>query len=321
MKRLQNRIAESYLTLPIAVVYCCVVWLIAILHNTTAAVHSETLAIHWPEIVCFAVSVYIIVELNNSNILIRVRSRMVASTFIFLSCMLVSGFQSLQAGICQICIITMLQLLFHTYQNNSLPGLTYYAFLCLGGCSLIYVEYLYYIPLLWILMASRLQSLSLRTLLASVFGILTPYWLISIWLFYQNDFTPLAEHLKDFGTFTFPADYLSLSLDQWLVFAFLTVTSIAGIIHFWMYSYEDKIRIRQLYGFLTTMTLITLLFIALQPQFYHLFIRVAIVCSSVLIAHLLTLTSTRFTNIMFFVIIGICICITAVNLWMYFLSF
>lgn len=321
MKRLQNRIAESVLTLPIAVGYCCVVWLIAILHNATAAVRSETLAIDWPEIVCFAASVYVIIELNNSNVLIRVRSRMVACTFIFLSCMLVSGFHSLLAGFCQLSFITMLLLLFHTYQDRDTAGLTYYAFLCLGVSSLAYSEYLYFTPLLWVLMASRLQSLSLRTLLASVFGILTPYWLTSIWLFYINDFTPLANHLSGLGTFTFPADYQSVSLEQWLVFAFLTVTSFASIIHFWMFSYEEKIRIRQLYGFLTAVTLVTLLFIALQPHFYDMFIRVSLVCSSVLIAHLLTLTSTRFTNIMFFVIVGTCVCITIANLWMYSLSF
>ena len=321
MKRLQNRIAESSLTLPIAAIYCCVVWLIAILHNTSASAHSATLAIHWPEMACFALSAYIIVELNNSNMLIRVRSRMVASTFIFLSCMLVSGFQSLSAGITQICIITMLLILFHTYQNRDAAGHVYYAFLCLGLSSLIYAEYLYYVPLLWVLMASRLQSLSLRTFLASVFGILTPYWLISIWLFIQNDFTPLAVHLSGLFSFVIPANYHSLSLEQWLVFAFLLITSIAGIVHCWIYSYEDKIRIRQLYGFLTAITLITLLYIALQPLHYFLFIRVAIIGSSVLLAHFLTLTSSRLTNILFFVILGICISITAVNLWMYFLNF
>lgn len=321
MKRLQNRIAESYLTLPIAIVYCCVVWLIAILQNTSAAVHSETLVIHWPEMVCFAVSTYVVVELNNSNVLLRVRSRMVASTFIFLSCMYVSGFHSLLGGISQICFITMLLLLFHTYQNRELAGLTYYAFLCLGLCSMLYVEYLYYVPLLWVLMISRLQSLSLRTLMASVFGVLTPYWLASIWLFYLNDFTPMAEHLADFGNFVFPANYQAISLEQWLIYAFLIVTSIAGIVHFWMYSYEDKIRIRQLYGFLIAMTLITLIYIALQPHQYHIFIRIAIMCCSPIIAHFMTLTSTRLTNILFFVIIGICICITAINLWMHFLSF
>lgn len=321
MKRLQNRIAESYLTLPIAAVYSVAIWLIAFLHNTSKAVQSPTLAIHWPEMACFVISVYVIVELNNSNMLLRVRSRMVASTFIFLSCMLVSGFQSLLVGISQICFITTILLLFHTYQNRSSAGQTYYAFLCLGLSSLIYAEYLYYIPLLWVLMTTRLQSLSPRTLAASVFGILTPYWLASIWLFYLDDFTPMTEHLADFGNFVFPADYQAVSIEQWLIYAFLTVTSIAGIIHFWMYSYEDKIRIRQLYGFLIAMSLATLIYIALQPHQYHIFIRMAIVCCSPIIAHFLTLTSTRLTNILFFVIIGACICITAINLWMYFLNF
>ena len=269
MKRLQNKIAESSLILPIALVYAVGIWLIALLNNETAAQHDPTLAIQLPEMVCLGASAYMMVELSNSNALIRVRSRMVTTTFLLLSCMYVSGFQSLLGNLGQLCFIATILILFNTYQDNQSAGKTYYAFLCLGCGSLLYAEYLYYVPLLWILMISRLQSLSWRTFIASILGIITPYWFVSLWLFYIWDFTPLTDHLSDLNSFIFPANYLSVTLEQLLVYIFLLAISITGIIHFWQYSYEDKIHIRQLFGFFTVINLLTLLFIALQPHQYN----------------------------------------------------
>lgn len=321
MKRLQNRIAESSTILPIALVYAVCIWLIAVFNNNAAAHHDPTLAIQLPEMACFVASAYLMVELSNSNALIRVRSRMVTTTFIFLSCMFVSGFQSLLGHMGQLGFIATILLLFNTYQDSQAAGKTYYAFLCLGCSSLLYAEYLYYVPLLWILMLSRLQSLSWRTLAASILGIITPYWFVSLWLFYTWDFTPLTNHLSDLNSFIFPADYLAITIEQLLVYIFLMAISITGIIHFWQYSYEDKIHIRQLFGFFIAINLFTLLFIALQPHQFNAFIRIAIISASPIVAHFLTLTNSRITNIAFFAILSACIIITFTNLWMLFLNF
>ena len=209
-------------------------------------------------------------------------------------------------------------ILFSTYQDQQAAGKTYYAFLALGCSSLLYAEYLYYVPLLWVLMISRLNSLSWRTLVASILGIITPYWFVSLWLFYIWDFTPLTDHLSDLNSFVLPANYLAVTLEQLLVYIFLAVVSITGIIHFWQYSYEDKIHIRQLFGFFIAVNLLTLLFIALQPQQFNAFIRIVIICASPIVAHFMTLTHSRITNIAFFVILSTCIIITFINLWMHF---
>ena len=314
MKRLQNRIAESGLTLPIAVVYAICVWAIVMFVGSLSV-------FSWPQAVCYIASTYMMVEINNSNALLRVRSRMVATTFLFLSCMYVSGFHSLIDNLGQVGFIATILLLFTTYQEKDSSGKTYYAFLFLAASSLLYAEYLYYVPLLWILMISRLQSFSWRTFIASILGVITPYWFVSLWLFYIWDFTPLTRHLSDLDTFIFPADYLAVTTEQWLVFVFIIIISIAGIIHFWKYSYEDKIHIRQLFGFFIAINLLTLLFIAIQPHLYNALIRIAIISASPIAAHFLTLTSSKLSNIAFFVILTLCILITAANTWMPFLNF
>lgn len=311
MKRLQNRIAESGTTLPIAAVYAIGIWAIAMFGG------SPTL-FAWPQMACYAAASYMMVELNNSNALIRVRSGMVGATFIILSCLYVNGFQSLLGALGLVGIIATILQLFTTYQDKQAAGKTYYAFLALGCSSWLYAEYLYYVPILWILMISRLNSFSWRTMMASILGIITPYWFASLWLFYIWDFTPLTDHLSDLNSFVFPANYLAVTLEQVLVYVFLAAVSITGIIHFWQYSYEDKIHVRQLFGFFIAINLLTLLFIALQPQQFDAFIRIVIICTSPILAHFLTLTHSRITNIAFFVILSTCIIITFMNLWMHF---
>ena len=64
------------------------------------------------------------------------------------------------------------------------------------------------------------------------------------------------------------------------------------------------------------MILLILVYIALLPTYYDPMIRIALVCGSPIVAHFLTLTSTRITNIAFFVILAVCVAITVVNLWM-----
>lgn len=302
------------MTLPITAVYAICMWAIAIIGGSPSF-------FSWPQMACYVAASYMMVELNNSNALLRIRSRMVATTFIFLSCMYVSGFQSLLGGITLIGFIMTIILLFNTYQDNQATGKTFYAFLFLSLCSLVYLEYLYFIPLFWVLMVSRLQSLGWRTLAASIIGIITPYWFASLWFIFQWDFTPLVDHLSGLGHFVFPINYSSLSLEQIFIYLFLVIISGAGIIHFWQYSYEDKIRIRQLFGFFTAVNIATLIFIAFQPHQYDHLIRPAIVCTSPIVAHFFTLTSHRFTNIAFIVFLVTCIITTITNLWMLFLSF
>ena len=62
IKRLQNRISESKMALPITTFYGILVWMAAGLFHEG----------WWIQFALFALSTYLIVELNNSNALIRI---------------------------------------------------------------------------------------------------------------------------------------------------------------------------------------------------------------------------------------------------------
>lgn len=288
-KQLQNKIAESGLTLPVVAVYSFAVWLLE------GLVEEHW----WAQLACLATSAYLMVEMSNSNALLRVRSRMVSSVFLMLSTAGCFMFGSLSGGIAQLCFIATLSILFRTYQDKQTQGWAFYAFLCLSLASLVNVHILYLVPLLWLLMVTQLQSLGWRSWFASIIGLLTPYWFAAAWVLYKQDFALISAHFTPLSKFTFPYNYSELTISQLALFGFTVIVMLLGAIHFWNKSFEDKIRIRQLYGFFFIAGMMGVLLLALQPQHYDLLMRLIIVCASPLIAHFFVHTSTRFTNIVF----------------------
>jgi hypothetical protein len=305
MKRLQNRIAESGVVLPVMAVYGLVIWLVAglVTHNW------------WPQLACFALSAYSMVEMNNSFALLRVRSRMVSATFIALTCAMSFLFGSLSGALVQLFFIIALLLLLSTYQEPMSLGRIFYAFVFLGLASVFSVQTMVLIPLLWLLMATQLQSLSGRGLMASLIGLATPWWFICLWFIIQHDFTPLTEHFAALADFTpLSHAYAQVTQEQLLAWVLTAVLTLTGIIHFWRNSIDEKIRTRLLYGLFTWMSTACLLLTALQPQHFDPLMRMAVVCASPPIAHFLTLSSTRITNVAFFVIAAVTLAVTVVNL-------
>lgn len=270
----------------------------------------------WVQFALFAISVYLMVELNNISALIRVYSRMVSCSFIILICSACFLFPLTQGAIVQTMVIGALILLFMTYQDQQSPGFTYYAFILWSIATGASVHMLFYLPLLWLLMGTQLQSLSWRTLSASVLGILTPYWIYACWLVWQGDFTPLIAHFKQLDNLQVPLQFTTLDTGRIAVFVLLAVVSVIGTIHFIRQHHFDKIRIRQLYGFFIWMDLATVLFVVLQPQFYDVLIRIMFICTAPLIGHFLALTHTKITNIAFCILVVITLAVTGLNLWM-----
>ena len=83
----------------------------------------------WWQIGCFAVATYLMVQLNNANVLIRIFSRMVSSSFLALSCAACFLFPFLREAVMITCLTAFTLLFFYTYQDKKAVGLTYYAFL------------------------------------------------------------------------------------------------------------------------------------------------------------------------------------------------
>lgn len=322
IKRTQNRVAESRFTLPVVVAYSIAVWLASgLLIPAIPITSAELLRGAWVQFACFLISAYLMVELNNSNALIRIYSRTVSCSFIVLVCAGCFLFSSLGGAIVQLCMVAACIAAFHCYQNKLSMGWTYYAFLCVGLASAVFVQILFFVPLLWALMFFRLTSLSWRTYFASIVGLLTPYWFAVPVLFYQGSIDLLWQHFTALTEFQIPFDFRQVTVNELLLFIFVVALGITGTIHYWRQKSADGIRIRLLFGCFIQMWILTTVFIVLQPQHYDMLIRILIINVSPLIGHFLSLTYTRITNIAFYVICSVALLMTLFNLWMPSLTF
>lgn len=301
-KYLQNRIAESILTLPSAAVVTLLAWV-------AVGLFVHQLWIQLGSMVCTSL---VMIELSNSNVLLRVRSRMVTTTFLLLSTACSFLFSSLSGGIVSLCFVCSLYLLFHTYQAPSAVRPTYYAYLIVSLSSFFIVQTLYFVPLFWLLSLTQLQSLRFRTWMASLLGLVTPYWFIIPWLLYQKSFQPLTDHFYELWSFQEPFDFSLIGIQPLCSFIFINLLAIAALIHFLTHAFEDRIRVRQLYGFFIWTGFTASLVLIAQPQFYDLLLRIIIICASPLIAHFFTFTHSRFTNVLFIVSLTL---VTVLILW------
>lgn len=304
-KRLQNKVAESRLTLPATAAVAVAAWLLAGLVQGGM----------WAQFACFVVTAYLMVELNNSNALIMIYSRTVSCSFLLMACAACFTFHSLRGAVAEMCAAAAYIPLFRTYQDRQSPGWTFYAFLCLGIGSMAHIHILYYAPLALLLMAIRLSSLSWRTFAASLIGLATPYWFASVYFVYAGDIATAGAHFAQLWAFGRIADFSSWRLPHLLTLALVATLAVTGTAHYLRTSYNDKIRIRMFYGCFITANFATLVFLALQPQLFDLLIRMMIINTSPLIAHFIALTKTKATNMAFCAIVAATAMLTAYSLW------
>lgn len=303
-KRLQNRVAESRFAFPVTMLYALAVWMAA------GAISREL----YLQFFLFAVSTLMMVTLNNSNALIRIYSRMVSCSFVIMTCAATFMFSSTESAVVQTCFISFYLLLFRIYQDKRAPGIAFYSFLCLGVASLYFVQILYFMPFLWILMRANLMALSHKMFIASILGIIAPYWFATGYFFYIGQPEWILEHFALLGEFSplFCIDVIDTH--RICIFAIVFLMAIVGIVHYLRNSYLDKIRTRMLFEVFVTINLLAFVFIVLQPQHFDVLLPVIIVNTSCLYAHFISLTKTRFTNATFVIISLMVFALTVFNL-------
>ena len=305
IKRTQNRIAESRWALPICAAYTLLICIIS-------GLFAEGI---WVQLALTAVATLLMVELNNRNSLIRIYSRMVSCSFLVLTMMTPHKIESTEGCIVSMCFVAFYLALFHAYQDKKATGYVLWAFTAIGIASTVWIQILLFVPVLWVLTGTNILALSLRTFVASIMGILLPYWFISAYYIYMGDITPLVNHVVAITEFGHPFEFYNYSINDLLPLGFIALLAITGSIHFLRTSYMDKIRTRMIYEMFITMTIATMVLIIFQPQHANIATHMLIISTAPLIGHFLALTSTKITNIASLAIMATALVITALNLW------
>lgn len=297
--------ATSRLALPLMIIYSIVIWAAYIAADITL----------WPCLVIYVISTYLMVELNNRNTLMRQYSRMVSCSYMAMMLMCPWIMLSISTMAAQCCIIMVFTLLFMTYQDRSALGRKYWAYLFLGIACTIWSPLIYFLPLFWIGEASYLMSFSMRSWFASIFGVLTPLWVLAPiqmytgdynWLWAMADnFVPSEKTLSSFhDVSSFLPHELPLPAESICIIVFVIILMLTGLIHYFRQSYTDKIQVRMLYQFFSLIAIastVVLVLMAILPcetqPAVDILYATMLVCTAPLLAHYVTFSSSRLTNI------------------------
>lgn len=268
----------------------------------------------WLPFSLVALSVYLMAELNNRNALLRIRSRMVSCSFVFLSAMNILTISNWRVALVVFCFVSFIFLIFHTCQDDMAAGATFSAFIFIGIASLVWVNVLFLVPVLLFLMFRPLYGMSLRALSASVLGLIIPYWISSLYIIYMEDYGMAEAHFEALTDFSWLFRYEGVTLGMVINFVFLVVSGLFGAIHFMHNSYKDKIRVRLLFALFIITLLLLVAFIAIAPPLAEYLMPMLMVTVSPLIAHFFTFTNSRASNYTFIVWIVLAMAITVFSL-------
>jgi len=288
-KTFQNKVAASRYALPITATLAALVWVAVGLLVSNI----------WIQFAFTIFSTLLMVELNNHNSLMRTYSRMVSCSFLVLITMSALPAPSFKACIVTMCFIAFYLIVWNGYQDKRSAGWTFYAFFCIGLASMVFVQIGYFLPILWLMMTFFTNSFSPRTFVASLLGVISPYWFSAGYFAYTNNMDGLFNHLAGFIDYQDLFDYSQVTDHQVVNLVFLVILGICSSIHFIHTAYADKIRTRMIYETFIMVNFVSLAFIILQPQHILELGGIMIVNTSPLIAHFITYTKGKVTNIMF----------------------
>ena len=266
-----------------------------------------------------ALTSYVILETNNTYQVIRIRSRMVSSVWLFGAGCFITMHPFSPSLLAAFCLSVSLYLLFRTYQQPQATTDTFHVFLMLSFGSIVLPPVAFLAPFfLWYLIVF-MRSLSFRSFLAALIGLLLPFWFWGGWLLWQEDLSPLLSwrddllvyghmgvlgmisEIRESGVIVLTSLVENITPNDlidnapFILLAFLTLWT---TFYYLTNSYDDKIRTRMMMYIYLMQSWIILLFALITFQFMP-FIPLLLLSCTPLVAHYFTLRNTWLALIVF----------------------
>lgn len=305
--RLQNKVSGSVFTLPVCAVVALVLWFLPWFQKGE---HTLGFLEGWGKdgiidylvaTLVLLVTTCILMELNNRNVLLRIRSRMVSSVWLIAiaSVFIPHGFTV--SLIVTLCATAAYYLLFCTYQQRDSVISAFHYALFLGVGSILEPHLLVFLPMFLWHQIAFLRSISLRSFCAVLVGCLFPLCLWGGYWVLRDDYTAILVWWDRLVTYyeLDPDTYLGLSLQQVASWGLISLLSIVSLIHYLSTSYNDKIQVRMLLYILVVQFVVVDAYMALQPQHLDAAMPLLVLTGAPLIAHFFALTGSWFTNALF----------------------
>lgn len=326
-RRFQNEVATGKLTLPVTIITSTILWIVMFFLKPTPKADNPYL--FWQELIkwipsegidnildflLYGITGYLLIECNNAYSIIRVRTSLQASIY-FLMILAFAFLHSLNVGcILSPCLGVSLYFLFRSYQRQQPVGYMFHSMLPIGLGSLLFPQFLFLTPILY-LGAYNFKALTIRTFFAGIVGLSLPYWFLLGHAFFYSQMEMFYVPFQELTTFV-PIDYSQLSIMSILSMGITVFLLIVSSIHYFVTSYQDKIRTRSYLNFLILIAIEVIIFWLLQPQHADVLLQLLLPVTALLTGHLFALSNTKASNLFFIFSILLLITITCYNLWM-----
>lgn len=320
----QKTVATSKFTLPVVAVISAIFWFMSFKEGTKRPdVFDMGLWQHIPSwmtdgwgalgmgVALSLLTVYLMAEFNNKFVLLRISSRMLSSTLATLLTMCVFLHHFQPAHIVLTLIMTAYFPLFFSYQRTDSMPLIFMVYLMISAASLVAPKLLLITPVYWIAQIS-LRSFTIRTFFASLFGIITPLWLLIGTAYISGTLESTCTHFIGIFQFEKP-DFNVWSMHQWLSLALVTLMGLLGSLNFYRRSYLDKTRTRINMGVAVIMFIASLVLLLLETAHFNEIFPLVLINASILSGHHLASECTRFSNIYTIIICILIACVAYTN--------
>ena len=246
-------------------------------------------------------STYLIAEMNTRNTLLRIRSRMMSCVFLWLATMQATIAVSWQTILIQALTGLCIYLLLFCYKDKKeVPSIFCIALIISIG-SIIWTPFLYFLPIVIFLLCVPLYAISFKAVSAIIMGIILPYWTLIPYFVYKENTEWIKLHIAPLHDASVLFDYSSVKVGHLVCYAILIILMLIGWIHFVRTAYKDKIKTRNLYDVIITLSIFFALIIPIVPAYADYTLMMLAVVVSPLAAHFFSLTNTKLTNIVFII--------------------
>ncbi len=328
----QQTIATSKFTLPVVALFSLVAWFLCGTDTPSQAgltvsgaggelwrmipeyITTGTLSVVLGFVLSI-LSVYLMTEFNNNFVLLRISSRMLGSMLALLLTVSTFLHQLQPAHVVLVLMLLSYFPLFATYQRAGSMAYVFVSYLLLSVASLLFPKVLLLVPFYWMGQAV-LRSLNLRTMAASVFGVVVPYWIVFAFA-YIGDCLPevFGGFIGDFS-FVLP-DYSVLDAHCWILALLTLVLAVMGTVNFYMHDYLDKTRTRVYLNVVVLLAFASFLLLVLEPCHFAEVFPLVLINTSILAGHHLAQTYSRLTNIYTIVLCLVFVALIVLDVVMY----
>lgn len=327
-KYLQTAITSGRFALPVAIIITIACWAIVyflipdIPKEENRYAFWESLTAYsipdWGErLISFTIYMgigYLMILMNNTFGLIRVRASIQTATFVLFVAVCPSLQQLNRGSLAALMFIIALYLLFSAYQTVRSSGYLFHSFLFVGLSSLIFPQITLLTPIL-LIGAFNFQALNPRSFFAAIIGWSFPYWFLFGHAYFYDNIDLFYQPFIELATF-YPIDFSLFTNWEIAILAYSFVLFLISSIHSFAESYKDKIRTRIHLRFFILLNVCIYILIVLQPVHCINLLPLLLIGVSMLTSHMFVLTRSKASNIFFIITIIGLILLFLYNVWM-----